>query len=46
MEIENKPSEDIEVRQPADLKMRSIVAGPTCVTSRVSDFLDQLKLSK
>ena len=41
-EIENNPSEYIEAHQPGDLKMRPIVAGPSCVTSRLSDFLDIL----
>ena len=41
-EIENNPSEYIEVHQPGDLKMRPIVARPSCVTSRLSDFLDIL----
>ena len=34
-EIENNPSEYIEVHQPGDLKMRPIVAGPSCVTSKL-----------
>ena len=41
-EIESNPSEYIEVHQPNDLKMRPIVAGPSCVTSRPSNFLDIL----
>ena len=41
-EIESNPSEYIEVHQPGDLKMRPIVACPSCVTSRLSDFLDIL----
>ena len=41
-EIENNPSEYIEIHQPGDLKMRPIVAGPSCITSRFSEFLDIL----
>ena len=41
-EIESNPSEYIKVHQPGDLKMRPIIAGPSCVTSRLSDFLDIL----
>ena len=41
-EIESNPSEYTEVHQPNDLKMRPIVAGPSCVTSRLSNFLDIL----
>ena len=40
--IENNPSEYIEIHQPGDLKMRPIVAGPSCATSELSDFLDIL----
>ena len=41
-EIQNNPSEYIEVHQPGDLKIRPIVAGPSCITSRLSDFVDIL----
>ena len=41
--IKESPSEFIEVEQPCDLQMRPIVAGPNCVTSRLSSsFLDVL----
>ena len=38
-----KPSEYIEVHPSEDLKMRPIVAGTTCVTSNLSNFLDILQ---
>ena len=41
-ETESNPSEYIEVHQPNDLNMRPTVAGPSCVTSRLSNFLDIL----
>ena len=40
--IKENPSEYVQVNQPQDLKMRPIVAGPNCVTSRLSNFLDIL----
>ena len=40
--IESNPSEYTEVHQPNDLKMTPIHAGPSCVTSRLSNFLDIL----
>ena len=35
--IKENPSEYVQVNQPQDLKMRPIVAGPNCVTSRLSN---------
>ena len=40
--IKENPSEYVQINQPQDLKMRPIVAGPNCVTSRLSNFLDIL----
>ena len=41
-EIQKQKSEYIEIHNPADLKMRPIVAGPTSITSKLSSFLDTL----
>ena len=35
--VQEKPSKYIEVQQPDDLPIRPIVAGPNCVTSRLSN---------
>ena len=35
-------SEFIEIEIPADLKMRPRAAGPSCLTSKLSSFLDTL----
>ena len=37
-----KPNECITIDSPLSLTMRPIIAGPKCVTSRLSDFIDKL----
>ena len=39
-EIKKNPSEIIKSQNPEDLTFRPIVAGPNCVTSRLSNFID------
>ena len=34
-------NEYVEVLEPSDLKLRSIVAGPTCLTRLLRDLLDK-----
>ena len=41
-EIQRTKTEYISVTQPQDLNFRPIIAGPVCITSRLSDFLDIL----
>ena len=38
--IKESPHEYVEVAQPKDLKMRPIVAGPSSITSKLSNYLD------
>ena len=40
--IKEYPHEYVEVAQPKDLKMRPIIAGPSSVTSKLSNYLDAL----
>ena len=40
--IKESPHEYVEVAQPKDLKMQPIVAGPSSVTSKLSNYLDVL----
>ena len=40
--VQENPSKYVDVQQPDDLPMRPIVAGPNCVTSRLSNLLDVL----
>ena len=39
-EIQKQKSEYIEIHNPADLKMRTIIAGLTSITSKLNSFLD------
>ena len=41
-QIQKTKTEYISVAQPQDLSFRPIIAGPVCITSRLSDFLDIL----
>ena len=41
-EIQRTKPEYISVTQTQDLKSRPIIAGPVCIISRLSDFLDIL----
>ncbi|OOZ57814.1 hypothetical protein [Solemya velum gill symbiont] len=38
--VRQQNSEHVEVYRPNDLKLRPIVAGPSCATHRLSEFLD------
>ena len=38
--IEEQQTEVVTVRSPKDLKLRPIIAGPTCPTHRLSHFID------
>ena len=40
--IKESPHEYVEVAQPKDLRMQPIVAGPSSVTSKLSNYLDVL----
>ena len=40
--IKESPSKCIIVNCPTSLTMRSIIAGPKCITSRLSDFIDKI----
>ena len=39
--VKNITTEVIEMQNPEDLTCRPIVAGPNCVTSKLSDFIDR-----
>ena len=38
--LKSSTSEYLEITQPHDLSFRPIIAGPACVTSKLSEFLD------
>ena len=40
--IKNTPNKCVMVNCPQSLTMRPIIAGPKCVTSRLSDFVDKI----
>ena len=40
--VKNNTAEIIELQNPQDLTFRPIVAGPNCVTSKLSDFIDRI----
>ena len=40
--VKNSIAEVIELPNPQDLTFRPIVAGPNCVTSKLSDFIDRI----